>query len=388
MEIYIINIIVLSFWACLLYLLKIHNTKNGKMIFLSLATFQLIILQGLRAQSVGTDTITYLQFFNSAKINDLQTVLDRRFEVGYNLFTKFFADIGFNEQMFLFAVSATILIPVAIFIYRHSTNVYLSFYFYITFGFYAASFNTLRQNIAYGFILLSFKYIKERRFLSFLILVTIASIFHASAWIFLPAYFLARVKLTTPIVTVIGVVSLGIFIFRNQVMNLVTGYIFTNYAVVQTGAYSWFLFNLLLFCGTMLYYRQTTNVNRMEEGVNLTNKNDISSKVKLSNNRLKNNAGYKSKKFDDSETRMYYMLTLVGIILMMFATIAENVMRVANYYYLFIILLLPAVIKLIRNKYIRFIITVSLVFGMAIVYIFFLTTPSDHRFVPYEFYWN
>lgn len=388
MEIYIINLVLISILAILLYLIEAHNTKRGKLIFLSFSTIQLILLNGLRSEIVGADTTSYLIFFNNLKNQDMQTVLSGRLEMGFSFFSKLLVEIGFNERMFLFAVSAAILIPVAIFIYKNSYNVYLSYYFYITFGFYGATFNTLRQNIAYGIILLSFTYIKERKFLKFLIVIVIASSFHISAWLFLPAYFLSKIKLTIPIVGLIGIVSLIMLVFKNKIMSIIIVYFYSSYSVVQTGSYSWFIFNLFLFLLAMLFYPKK-NIQTLTKSQELIKEKDMkimgkSNFYELNNNKfLENDSNNKN-----TELRMYYMITLIGILFMMFTSVAENVMRVANYYYLFIILLLPAVISRVKNKYIRLLITLLLVFGIAIVYIYLLSKPNDQNDVPYQFLWK
>jgi len=369
MAIYILNIIGISFLALLLYLMKQHNTHIGKKIFVLITTNQLITILGLRAAGVGADTHNYLHFYNLVKELDWQIILEDRFEIGYKLINKFFALLGFGDQLFLFGISALIIIPVAIFIYKNSHNIYLSFYFYITFGFYAASFNTLRQCIAYGFVLLSFNFIKEKKPIPFLITVFLASTFHISALFFLPAYFLARIKLTKVTISILGILTLILFTFRFQIMNLVVSSIFENYSIVQTGAYEWLTFTLIIFIGAMLFYP--------------TNKSETH------NNCLQDTTGaLKSVNTEVTTIRMYYILTLIGIIIMLFATTASNVMRIANYYYIFIILLIPAVLTRTKNKYVKAIITIVLFIGMGIVYIYFLNTPSDHRYVPYEFFWH
>lgn len=360
MGVYVFNIILICLWAFLFLLTNNFNSIRGRKAFVWIISIQLIILQGLRHYTVGTDVRTYLNVYNGLKNGGYQEFASQRFEIGYKLINKLIGVIGLNEQLFLFVISALILVPIAIFIYRNSYNLFISFYSYIAFGFFGASFNTLRQNIAYGIILLSFTFIKQKRLIAFILTVLFASTFHISALVFLPAYYLARIKLNKINILIIASISLLIFLFRRQILLIITNNIFYNYDLVETNANLWMIFNALLFIGAMIYYP-------------------------FNNNRLERK---RKDKNDNSTVRMYYSLTLIGVILMIFTTVTNNAMRIANYYHIFIILLIPAVIKNIENKYIRFIITMLFIVGITAVYIYFLTTPSDHNYVPYKFFWE
>src|SRR5690625_5029901 len=143
MEIYILNLGMIGFWALLLYLLNQHDTKKGRLIFLIVTAIQLILLQGLRSISVGADTNAYINIYEQIKILDWNGILELRYEIGFKLFNKTLAMLGISAQVYLSVISALIIIPIIITIYKYSTNIYLSIYFYITLGFYGASFNTL-----------------------------------------------------------------------------------------------------------------------------------------------------------------------------------------------------------------------------------------------------
>src|SRR5699024_12550407 len=87
-----------------------------------------------------------------------------------------------------------------------------------------------------------------------LITVFLASTFHISALFFLPAYFLARIKLRKVTISILGILTLILFTFRFQIMNLVVSSIFEIYSIVQTGVYEWLTFTLIIFIGSKLFY--------------------------------------------------------------------------------------------------------------------------------------
>ena len=342
-------------------------TKVNKKVFVTTVTIQIILLQGLRNPIVGSDTRRYLSFYNNISSYDWQTLLKHRFEIGFKLFSKLCRLLGLSEQAYLFVISALIFIPLAYVIYKYSSNAYWSYYTYITLGFLGSSFCTLRQNIALCIILLSIKPIKERKLFKFIIIVLIASCFHISALFFLPAYFIADIKLTGNNILLISITSFIAFLFIDSISNFIVNKFFQSYEVVKSDSYEWFLFNILLYIVLLLYYRSIVLDNNE---LNSKDKNGI---LAVEENNL---------------IKYYYPLTLVGILLMLFATTFKNAMRVVNIYYVFIILLIPGFFDNLNNPKDKKLIKVFLFILFGVIYIYFLNRPSAYQYVPYYFYWD
>jgi hypothetical protein len=366
MKIYIINLVLIIFLAILFSFTRKFNSKRGKKTFILIVTIQLILMQGLRAYTVGTDTYQYLNFYNLVKITDWGIILDHRFEIGYKIFSILCSVIRLSDQAFLFANSAMMYIPLAIFIYKYSNSPFLSYYLYICLGFFGASFCTLRQSIAYSIILFSLTFIKERKLVSFLIIVFIASSFHFSALFFLPAYFLSKIRLDTKkfiMIILLSIVSLPVI---EEISYFIISKLLPEYDVIINTSYNWFAMNMMIFLFLFKYYKQVT-------------KEDIDIKL------------YKEKTVaieQINNTSAFYVLTLVGILIMLFATTFTNAMRIVNYYYIFIIVLIPTVIKNIKNHKYRVMIYMGFLVCISIIYMYFLSTPSDYQYVPYMFFWE
>lgn len=77
---------------------------------------------------------------------------------------------------------------------KYSSNIYISVIVSIALGSFGFALSALRQVLALSLVIISFKYIEERKPVKFTIFVILASLFHNTALIFLVAYFLYSIK--------------------------------------------------------------------------------------------------------------------------------------------------------------------------------------------------
>jgi len=82
-----------------------------------------------------------------------------------------------------------------------------------------------------------------------------------------------------------------------------------------------------------------------------------------------------------------YMLVATGISIMLFATVATNAMRMANYYYIFSILLVPEVIYSIKDSKLALLGIYLLLIGITVLNLWFIYNDG-YGIVPYQFFWQ
>ena len=68
---------------------------------------------------------------------------------------------------------------------------------------------------------------------------------------------------------------------------------------------------------------------------------------------------------------------------MLFSSIASDTMRIANYFYIFIIILIPEVLNCLKNNNTRNILTIFSVILLTGIYIYLLTIDL-YKIVPYK----
>ena len=205
-----------------------------------LVCLQLIVFTAMRSETVGADTITYLNALEYYRELPKDAILSAKlvwpfnFEIGYFLLTKFCAWLGISDQCFLLVIAALIYLPVFKLIYEYSFSPYISLLCYFAFGYYSYSAGIFRQMIAVSICVCSIPYIRKRMFCKFLAVILIAMTFHQTAIIFLVMYFIWNVDLVkfNKIVLLTTVVS---FVFGGSIMRIAVSLMPRYQGYYQTG---------------------------------------------------------------------------------------------------------------------------------------------------------
>ena len=136
----------------------------------------------------------------------------------------------FPQLIFIVFSGATILLTYR-FVLSNSKNLYLSMLIYITL-FYLDTFSTIRQALAVAVTIWGFKYVKEKKLLTYVIIIGIASIIHSIAIIALPIYFIYNnCKLK-----IIMIASVCIVIGGNLIIKIILNFnYFKHYAAYFDG---------------------------------------------------------------------------------------------------------------------------------------------------------
>jgi hypothetical protein len=331
-----------------LFSINIKDKKKRNRIVIILCCLGVLIIQALRASSVGVDVNGYLKGYQIAK--DINIFAGERlfnFEVGYILYSQLISKLGIPNQWYLAIVAFTIIIPIAFTWMKNSKMPAISVFIYITLGFFAFSFSGLRQAIAISIVFYSFKYIQERSLIKFLLCVILAISFHTSAIIFIFAYPLYQLRLKPIQLCFVVITFILTFLLRNIIyLPIYTLYKGVEGHIQNTGAY------------TMLFVMIGVLVLSYLFGP----------KYSVGFNAYKN-----------------YMI--VAIFIQIFASQSTIAMRAGYYYYIFITLLIPEVINAQRDLKVR--ITAVVVLILALLYFFQVTIGSGSLNVsPYYFYWE
>jgi len=198
----------------LLIIYKLHKS----IYILYIIALILILFSGLR-YGIGVDYFSYEKHFEAIKFG-----YESNLEVGIQLIVhiaNFFGSI----QLAFFISSLITVIMFFKYINNFSMNYFISWIIFISYGtYYIGSFNLLKQYIAISIFAYSIKYIANSEFLKYLFSVIIASLFHISALILIPMYFL-KLKLKFYQYIIIFV----LFIFSLNIVEYLIS--FTKYSI-------------------------------------------------------------------------------------------------------------------------------------------------------------
>lgn len=224
---------------------------------------------GLRYET-GGDWTSYTEIFQT--IESIDKVIDGHgenfksipLETGFkylNSISRFICD---NVQFLFFTVAFIISLLLFVSIPKYSPLPILSVLIYFGVLFFSLDMIVIRQGIAVSIVFFSYRYILQQSLLRYLILVIIASLFHVSALLLVPIYWICRKRYSSKGLVITFVIFLIIYFFRIQwlngtfqfVLNILTGsdiagkvYAYTTrdaYAV-QRGFSLGMIINVLLF---------------------------------------------------------------------------------------------------------------------------------------------
>ena len=206
-----------------------------------------------------------------------------------------------NFQILLIVIAVITEIAVAVIIYRYSPAPWLSYLLWDCFGFYIFGFSAIKQALAMGLLMFAFTGIMEERPRRFFLWTVLAGCIHAPALIFLPAYWIAKSKLSVRRMTAYVISAVLIFIFRNQIVTFISEFYYdeTDFTVNDRLGGRFIMIAALIAAGVFL-------------------------------------RGFSGKNFSK-----LFNLMIAAAILQMFSGFDNVFTRLTDYYFQFLILYLP-----------------------------------------------
>lgn len=194
------------------------KTKNNKIIYLVLCAVTIIMQIGLIDCTVDSagDAGTYFGLCKKAEdYAFLEYIATLKKDYGYYIFNWLIAHIFHEPQVILFVVPIIICFFSFRFIYKYSDNVYLSVILFFSLGFYGFALSAFRQSIAIAICLWAYDYVKKKKIVPFVLITLLAASVHQTAIIFLPVYFIGKIKLTEKNVIIFTALLAVAFVFGN-----------------------------------------------------------------------------------------------------------------------------------------------------------------------------
>lgn len=354
------TVFVLNFFSICLYAIiyDFIKKKYGKsqivFVFLMvLITAQMCALLALRSVEIGIDTRAYLNRFNRYKLLTLSKIFRDDFqEHGYSLLIKIIAVVYDNFNFFLTCVSLITIPLVVVSVAKLSKKPFLSLLIFIAFDYYASYFCLIRQSIAYSLCILSFLCIQNKKPVKFVLLVLLAAQFHKSAYIFLPAYWIANVKMNKYALITLCMAFAAVFVFKSKLYGLIEHGFYSTvdniYGERNTGAFT-LLVRQFVIAAAMLFF-----------------------------------AGKNEFKCISNYNR-FTMLVCTGAILTIFATIGSNAQRAANYYCMFLIFGIPELLDSLDDSMVKRVVSITVIAGVLAMFVYSIIN-DEYSIMPYRLF--
>src|SRR5690625_2656938 len=273
-------------------------------------------------------------------------------EFGYLLLNRFIG-VFTNNPVYLFLVTTFVILYGFYHQFnRYSVSIWLSIFLFVTAGSYYASFNITRQIFAVAIVFIGSKFLYNRNFFKYMFFVFAGFLFHKSALIMIPFYFILNFRINLKNLFSISVGSLIVILFFKDILSILQSLgIYDNYTEYAYGMEGQAVTNIVL--PVMFLAFSLFNI----------------------------------RKLDPTETkhRIWFNATFFYTVFNIFALQVEMVERIGRFFAPYPLLLIPFLFSKMKNKNLRVVyMTVLIVASIAYNYVIL----SNSRFDPYYFIWG
>lgn len=326
--------------------------NSNKKTYLAICLFFLFFIIAFRHPSMGIDLhygtsdgyLGAFEFFaNSTWGKTLTKAAFMGYEIGYVIFNKLLSYISVDYQVLLIATTILTIVPVFYTIGKESVDPLISIIVYLGLPSYLMVFSALRQTMAISLLFLTVPLIKRKKVFLQLLLILIASSFHKTALVFILAYPAYHVRIQPALRFHSIFFLLVLYCFSAFLLPLIaskTGY---SYIFDNNGANTLFIVYVLIYilCFTI----------------------DI-----------------------EGEYNGLLNLFFIACCLMCFEHLSNIISRLAMYFEMSLILLLPAVFRKYIKEY--SVIRLILILCFVLAGLYFLRTTYWTMSYPYHFMWE
>ena len=361
----IFYIIIFLFSLFFLSISMKSNKKSVKKFFSILSFFLLWFINVFRSSTVGVD-------YNSVG-NAYSSIVMGIYDSNYNwfwlplrIFCKIVGLIFGPNPFWFYLIIGTIMI---LFLYKtinKCEHKLFSLFLFIVFGLYLQSFNQERQMVALIIILYGSFFINNNDKKKYIFTILFASIFHESALVFIPLYYLKNIDYKKK--TILIYILVAIFLFFS-------GGIF---------------FKLISYTKYSIYFASQYNISNVKSTIF-----NLLVRIVLFIFCIINKRGIKP---EDKNIKLYnfcfHMITICTL-LQFVVTKYYFFGRFTTYFYSFYIILLPKILDIFINKFVKNrMLTVLKAFIILVLLLYFYVyykSPSGSigsGYDIYEFIWR
>lgn len=316
-------------------------------------TFTILVLcAGLRDRTIGTDTGSYVGFFSNIKyFGDVVDIGSKMQEYGF--WTLIWL-VHFISNEYVFFLTAIALICVGCYqwaIVSYSSNRLVSFFIYIC-TLYTACFNGARQAIACAIFSLALGPLLNRNFIKYFGIIILAFLFHKTAILMLPVYFIVNRPNSLKNNVLIIMLGCMIVFFASELLEVAARFEprYAEYGVRGAGGgYLMLAFSVSNFIFFFIYKKFVRN----------------------------DRARY------DCFLNMYMLGILIGLGSAVMGTNPSGIFRLRYYLTYSNIFIWPIIINNLNTRLSKFFVGYSV--GVIYTIFFILTTIAFSDLVPYKF---
>lgn len=351
------------------------------------AIFLILFLLSACRLNVGNDYAKYVEFMHLVNCDAYVPT-----EIGFNLLVKLIYGLsGFENFLLVFAFYSFVTVLFFLLaMYEQSDEFGLTFFLFMTLGYYFQTFSTVRYYLALALALYSMKFVLRRQWGRFVILVALGATFHKSLLVVIPLYFLASLPWKKWQLAIAAVFCTTFLFMQDFYLKLVV-FLYPTYEDTEylEGGTS---FISILRCAAVLCFAGIVFLMRRREG---SNRNDTD--VAKDGKDEKGITGEKNvTNIEEGETWnqrfwFYTYLNLGALVLYVFCSFLPIISRIGYYLMVSQILFLPMLLKAVPDKKWRRLFRAGILLAAVLYFVMYLKKGANDGvlILPYKtFFFN
>lgn len=320
--------------------------------------------------NVGNDYAKYVEFMHLVNCDSYVPT-----EAGFNLLVKLIYGLsGYENYLLVFAVYAfatVFLFMLAI--YEQSDEFPLSFFLFMTLGYYFQTFSTVRYYLALAIALYSMKFVLRRQWGRFVALVLLGATFHKSLLVVIPLYFLATLQWKKWQLAIVALFC-STFLFWQDFYLKVVVFLYPTYEDTEylEGGTSYINIlrcaAVLALAGIVLWMQKRQEQQKAQDWQELQEAHE------------------QQKMENGNRFRFYFYLNLGALALYVFCSFLPIISRIGYYLTVSHILFLPMLLKQIENAKWRKLFRVGILLAAVLYFAVYLSRADNDGvlILPYK----
>ena len=237
------------------FLLAYHfvESRETKVRLYYAAVGFLILMFAMQDYSVSGDNDEYMLQYGIIKDLPVSEFLNHKFEISFVILNKILANVFQSERILFVVMSVLVMVPYAVWMEKESDEPMLALMSFVAVGIYFHAVVLWRQMCAMGILMLSLKYVRERKLWKFLLTVLLAMTFQKASAVFIVVYiaYAFPVNKWLMLAAVVGCVLMAVL--GGLIMDFVQTYIY-HYEDYFFGLDGGFTMLAVLWVFTLLVY--------------------------------------------------------------------------------------------------------------------------------------
>lgn len=212
---------------------EFYSEKENKRLFFYGACGFLILIFTLMDSSVSVDIEEYMRQWAVIPELSFREMLNHKFEIGYVLFCRFLEGTFSSDRVLLLVLGCLILLPFCRSYERESEDPMICLMAFLALGMYMHAMIFWRQLVAMAILTVSFRFLRQRKLLPFLLVVLAAMSFHKASAVFLALYILYKVPVNKWLLLAGGGFAVVLGLFGRPILEFGISVIYPRYADME-----------------------------------------------------------------------------------------------------------------------------------------------------------